>query len=231
MNWLVVIVILLFVLCFVMGMKKGLIKTVYSAGVLIIGLLLAAILNPIASSFLHNNSSIYQSVYGAVEKNISLEGKIKTLNQENQAIDKLPLPEMLRKKLKENNNAEVYEAMAVKTFKNYIYKYITNLILNGISYISVYILIMIILYVLSETLDLISKLPVLKELNQVAGGIVGLLQGLLIFWVFCTVLAVFSNTLWAQKLYEMINESEILSILYNGNFLLRIVTNLKNSFF
>lgn len=231
MNWLAFIIILLFVLCFVMGMKKGLIKTVYSVAVLIIGLLLAAILNPLVSSFLHDNNSIYQSVYEAVEKNISLEGKIKTLQQENNAIDELPLPEMLRKKLKENNNAEVYEAMAVKTFKNYIYKYITNIILNGISYIGVYILVMIILYILSETLDLISKLPVLKELNQLAGGIAGLLQGLLIFWIFCTILAVFSNTLWAQKLYGMINESAILSVLYNGNFLLRIITNLKDSFF
>ena len=106
---------------------------VYSIGILIAGFVLTIVLSPVVSSFLHHNDSIYQFVYQAVEENISLEGKGKTLRQENLMIDNLPLPEMLRQKLKENNNAEVYQAMAVTSFKTYIYKYVTNMILNGIS--------------------------------------------------------------------------------------------------
>ena len=121
--------------------------------------------------------------------------------------------------------------MAVTSFKTYIYKYVTNMILNGISYFSVYLCITIILCIVGKALDLVSKLPVLKELNQLAGGIIGLVQALLIFWLFCTILAIFSNTQWAQNLYKMINESTILSTLYNGNFLMKIITNLKNTFF
>jgi uncharacterized membrane protein required for colicin V production len=231
MNWLTFIVIVIFGLFFWLGMKKGLIKMIYSVGILAAGLLLTAILNPLVSSFLHHNNSIYQFVYDAVEENINLEGKIKTLNEENNVINELPLPELVRQKLKENNNTEVYEAMAVKSFKAYVYKYITNMILNGISYISVYILITVILYIMAETLDLISRLPVLKELNQLAGGAVGLLEGLLAFWIFCTVVAIFSSTGWAQKIYEMINQSAVLSTLYNGNLILKTIMGLKTSFF
>lgn len=139
MNWLTFVIILLFAFCFWLGMKKGLIKMVYSIGILIAGFVLTIVLSPVVSSFLHHNDSIYQFVYQAVEENISLEGKGKTLRQENLMIDNLPLPEMLRQKLKENNNAEVYQAMAVTSFKTYIYKYVTNMILNGISYFSVYL--------------------------------------------------------------------------------------------
>lgn len=231
MNWLTFIVFLLFVFCFWRGMKKGLIKAVYSIAIIIIGLLLTAILNPVVSHVLHNNNSIYQFVYQAVEENISFDGKIKTLNQERDAINALPFPEIIKKKLKENNNAEVYQAMAVKSFKPYVYKYITNMILNGISYIGVYILITIILCILVGALDIISKLPVLKEINQLLGGVAGLLQALLIFWIFCTGLAIFSNTQSAQALYHMINESPILTVLYNGNFLLKMIIGLKASFF
>lgn len=204
---------------------------VYSIGILIVGFILTTILSPVVSSFLHHNDNIYQFVYQAVKENISLEGKGKTLRQENLMIDNLPLPEMLRQKLKENNNAEVYQAMAVTSFKTYIYKYITNMILNGISYFSVYLCITIILCIIGGVFDLVSKLPVLKELNQLAGGIVGLIQALLIFWLFCTILTIFSNMQWTQSLYKMINESTILSMLYNGNFLIKIITNLKNAFF
>ena len=231
MNWLTFIVILFFVFFFWLGMKKGLIKMVYSVVILAAGVILSMFLNPFVSTFLHNNNSIYQFVYQAVEENVPLEGKVKTLHQETNAIDALPLPELIRQKLKENNNAEVYEAMAVKSFKTYVYKYITNMILNGISYISVYIIITVVLFAIARTLDLISKLPVLKEMNQLAGGVVGLIEGLLVFWVFCTVLAIFSGTGWAQKLYEMLNESAILSFLYNGNLIMKLIMGLKTSFF
>lgn len=231
MNWLTIVIILLFVVCFYAGMKRGLVKTVFSIVFLAAGLLLSAMISPYVSSYLHNNDSVYTSVYQAVKKNVKLDGNIETLKQENSIIDELPLPDALREKIKENNNAEVYKALGVKKFKKYIYKYITNMIINGISYVGVYILVSICLYVLSVTLDLMSKLPVLNEINHLAGGAVGLLQGLLIFWIFCTVLSIFSNFQWAQKLYAMINESVILSILYDMNMLLKMITNLKNSFF
>ena len=231
MNWLTIVIILLFSVCFYAGMKRGFVKTVFSIVFLAAGLLLSVVISPYVSNYLHNNDSVYTSVYQAVKKNVKLDGHIETLKQENSIIDELPLPEALREKVKENNNAEVYKALGVKNFKKYVYKYITNMIINGISYVGVYILVTICLYVLSVTLDIISKLPVLNEINHLAGGAVGLLQGLLIFWIFCAVLAIFSNFSWAQKLYGMINESVILSILYDMNILLKIITNLKNSFF
>lgn len=231
MNWLTVVILLLFAVCFYAGMKRGLVKTVFSIVFLAVGLFLSAVISPYVSNYLHNNDSVYTSVYQAVKKNVKLDGHIETLQQENSIIDELPLPEVLREKVKENNNTEVYKALGVKKFKKYVYKYITNMIINGISYVGVYILVTICLYVLSITLDIISKLPVLNEINHLAGGAVGLLQGLLIFWIFCAVLAIFSNFSWAQKLYGMINESVILSVLYDMNILLKIITNLKNSFF
>lgn len=231
MNWLTFIIILLFAVCFYGGMKRGLIKTVFSIGFLAAGILLSMVISPYISQCLQNNNSIYQSVYDSVKKNINLDGNITTLKQENSMIDELPLPKEIRKLVKENNNTEVYQALGVKNFKKYIYKYITNMIINGISYVGVYLIAAILLYVLSEALDIIARLPVLKEINQLAGGVVGLLQALLLFWIFCTVLAVFSNFQWAQNLYGMMNESVILSALYDTNFLLGIITNLKNSFF
>ena len=78
MNWLTFIVILFFVFFFWLGMKKGLIKMVYSVVILAAGVLLSMILNPFASTFLHNNNSIYRFVYQTVEENVALEGKIRS---------------------------------------------------------------------------------------------------------------------------------------------------------
>jgi len=231
MNWLTFIVIMVFILCVLTGVRRGMIKSIYSVGVVIVGFLLAAILNPLVSHFLHENNSIYQTVYKAVEENIKIEGKIKTLTQENDVIAELPLPELVRKKLKENNNTEIYQAMAVDNFKQYIYTYITNMILNAISYLALFVLIAVLLRILAEALNIISKLPVIKELDQLAGGVLGLLQAFLLFWIFTGVLAVCSHTAWAQNLYGMINDSEVLSVLYNRNLLVEIITGIKNSFF
>lgn len=231
MNWFTLTIIILFAVCFYVGMKRGFIKTVYSIGFLAAGILLSAIISPYISQLLQNNNSIYQSVYESVKNNLHLDGNINTLTQENSAIDALPLPEILRNMVKENNNTEVYRALEAANFKKYIYKYITNMIINGISYVGVYIIVTILLHVLSGTLDLVAKLPVLKEMNELVGGMVGLLQALLLFWIFCTVLAMCSSFEWAQSLYVMINESRFLSSLYETNVLLKMITNLKNIFF
>jgi len=230
MNWLVLVVFIVFFLCIAAGIKRGIIKTIYSIGVVAAGLLLSAMLNPIVSNFLHNNNSIYQTVYQAVEENIAIEGKIKTLQQETNIIEMLPLPETMKKKIKENNNKEIYQAMDVENFKQYIYAYITNMILNTISYLILFIVISVMLFMLARMLDLISKLPVIKQLNKLAGGVAGALQGLLIFWIFTAILTIWANTPWAQNLYGMINESSLLSFLYTHNLLITIVTNIKMSF-
>ena len=76
-------------------------------------------------------------------------------------------------------------------------------------------------------LDIISKLPILNELNHFAGLAVGVLQGLLFLWIACTILTACSGTQWGQDAMNMIGQSKLLSVIYNNNLILKYITNLS----
>ena len=67
------------------------------------------------------------------------------------------------------------------------------------------------------TLDLIARLPILCGLNQIAGALLGLAQGLLILWIAGALLNCFAATAAGQILEQQVNGSAWLSFLYQYN--------------
>ncbi len=65
----------------------------------------------------------------------------------------------------------------------------------------------------------VSKLPVVHGLDRLAGGIVGVLETVLIIWVFFSLLMSFGLGVPGQQLILYIKESRILSFLYEHNYL------------
>lgn len=65
----------------------------------------------------------------------------------------------------------------------------------------------------------ISKLPVVHGLDRLAGGIVGVLETVLIVWVIFALLMSFGLGVLGQQLILYIKESRILSFLYEHNYL------------
>lgn len=112
---------------------------------------------------------------------------------------------------------------SVQSIKDYLVDYICGIVINAVSFVGTFIAVKILLAIIAKILDIVSKLPVLKNLNKWAGFIMGACQGLLILWVICIVLTAFSATEWGNMLFTRIKGDRILSIIYNTNILLRWV--------
>ena len=66
---------------------------------------------------------------------------------------------------------------------------------------------------------MVTKLPVIKELNKLAGFAVGLMEGVLLVWLLCLALQACGSESWAQETFVQINDSSFLSWIYNHNLL------------
>lgn len=99
---------------------------------------------------------------------------------------------------------------------------IAAVILNALSFILAYIIISIALAVVCGVLDIVAKLPVLHQINETAGLLVGLAEGLLDIWIGFVVLNIFCETSWGKVLLESINNSSFLTMLYENNLLYAI---------
>jgi uncharacterized membrane protein required for colicin V production len=234
-NWLVIAVAAVLVAFALKGRKTGFIKTVFSIFSIIIAIVVSSAISPYISKALRTNEKFYNYIYDRVEDvvNLKVEDEDKTtVSEQVESINKLSLPESIKKNLLDNkNNSEVYKALHVDTFKGYVNGYITTLAINAIAFLITYLVVTIILYAVCAALNIISKLPIINGLNKTAGLLVGLFEGLLVIWVLCIVLTAFSSTEAAQKIYELIQESQFLSCLYNNNLLLRCITNMVKVLF
>lgn len=228
MNWLLIVVIAILAVNALIGVKAGFIKTAFSLCSLIIAIILTVWISPVVNDYMKGNVKIYSLISSKVEKMLPFNDEEYKRSEQNSIIEKLHLPKAIKKSLKENNKKQVYEDMELGTdnFKGYVSSYLTGVIINAISFVITFAVILILLWVISIALDIISKLPFLHQINKLAGLVAGLVHGLVIIWILFIILTMFGSTNFGQETMQMIEENEVLSILYDNNILLQFITNI-----
>lgn len=231
MNLLGAIVLAIIILSAYKGMKDGLIKTVFSICSMVIALLLTLWLSPYISKLAQSNESVFNYFSHQVEKAIPTESIGSKISDQINFIDNLPLPKPLKTTIIEHNNTDTYVALAVDNFASYVSHSIASIIINAIAFVITYLVITIVLRVLSTVLDIISKLPILHQINKLSGLFVGLLHGVIIVWIMFVFITAFASTAMGQKAFAMIDDSAILSYIYNNNIILQFITNISKVLF
>lgn len=237
MNILTIIVLGFLILSAWIGMKRGLIKTVFSMFSMIIAIALTALISPAVSKSLQENEKVMSYFaekadalipFEEIESRLELETK-KTVQTE--FLKKLHLPESVITSLEENNSANFYEVLGVDTFEDYLCHSIASIVVNALAFAITFLVILILLKVLCFALNLVSKLPVLNQANHLLGLAAGFLYAIMIVWVGCILLTAFSSTEAGSSLMKMVKESEVLSYIYDHNLLLSKITDLTKILF
>lgn len=234
MNVLLMVILVFFIVHAFIGMKRGLIKTIFSMFSVIVALLATAFLSPIVTQKLQENEKVMAYFtekadallpFDEVQSMSNLEKK---KSEQIQFLESLPLPESIREQLTQNNSKDYYTALGVDTFRAYLCNYIACMIISAISFVLTFLAMIALLKILCFSLDLISKLPVLNQVNHLLGMAAGMAYALLLIFVGGVILTAFASTGLGHSLMEMVNDSAILSFLYNNNPLLGKVADLSN---
>ena len=234
MNVLLMVILAFFIVHAFIGMKRGLIKTIFSMFSVIVALLATSFLSPIVTQKLQENEKVMAYFtekadallpFDEVQSMPNLEKK---KSEQMQFLESLPLPESIREQLTQNNSKDYYTALGVDTFRAYLCNYIACMIISALSFVLTFLAMIALLKILCFSLDLISKLPVLNQVNHLLGMAAGMAYALLLVFVGGVILTAFASTGVGHSLMEMVNDSAILSFLYNNNPLLGKVADLSN---
>lgn len=135
-------------------------------------------------------------------------------------IENSPLPQFLKDALLENNNSIIYQELGADSFPKYVAAFISRMVLNVVSFLVTFLLAIIIVKALMFAVNIIGELPMLGLINHLAGGVLGIVLGLVIVWVGFLVITLLYTTEAGMACFEMIEKSSILSFLYDANPLL-----------
>ncbi|RHP54004.1 CvpA family protein [Clostridium sp. AF29-8BH] len=181
---------------------------------------------PSVANLLRSNEVVYQAVEDSVTKFIQKDDEA-----ENEAVDAAPpsvqrsiieemeLPEQLKDALLENNNSEVYEALGVSSFTHYVSRYLANSLINIISFFLLFAAVFGGLRVLSVSLNVVSRLPIISGLNRLAGAVLGGAEGIFFVWIAALLITLFSATAIGELFLNQIESNIWLTWLYDHNML------------
>lgn len=221
-NWLEIAVGVYLLSMVLYGHYKGFIRQAVSMVALVATLIIVDTAMPQVTTWLRDNTQVHTWIAESVEENLGLESTAQMPAEQRMIIEGLKLPEDVKSLLLENNNNQIYEILGVDAFTEYIGNYLANMVLNLIGFVVLFIVIYAMIRFLMNALDLMAKLPILSGLNQIAGALLGGIQGLFFVWIASMVITACSSMTWAMNLIAQIEASKWLSILYHYNIVSRL---------
>ena len=110
-----------------------------------------------------------------------------------------------------------------QTAQDYVTQTIVGAALNVICYVVCFIVMMVLIHILIIFLKEVFKFPVLKQMNSAAGGIFGLLRGVLICFVAFALLPLVQTVIPIQGLDDLVSASALAPVFNSSNLILSIM--------
>lgn len=214
------------------GHYRGFLRLAVALAALVVSIAIVRVAMPMVNDCLKNNTEIHQTVGrqllkmagGAILGEEDESGFVESLNipipsQQREIIEQLKLPEQMKEALLDHNNSEIYRMLGVDAFVDYVGTYLAGMVLNLIGSVVLFLLIYIGIRFLIRWVDLIARLPILHGINQLAGAVLGGVQGLLFVWLFFLIVRICAGASWTQMFLAQIQESLWLRFLYENNII------------
>ena len=224
-TWLGIAVLALIAAAWIMGFRKGFVKEIVSVFFMLISFLLVWAVNPYVNTFVKEYTPVYDTIQDKCQTMVSEQiGNKKTLDKEeqNQVMENMELPDLLKNALVENNTAETYRYLAVSTFTEYISDSLAVMAVNGISFLISFVLSAAVIKLLGFILNVLTKLPVINGINKIAGAAVGGIKCIIFIWIAFLVLTLLCNTTLGQQGMALIQQDAFLNFLYSQNVFVKV---------
>ena len=219
MNWVLISVLVIIAAGVITGLSRGLIKMVFSALSIVIVVTLTSIISPFLTTYIEKNTKWDERVEDRTEIFLTEHGIIK--DNINIDTDDIPLPSLVRDKV--SDAAQGYMDRGVREYNDYVVKAVSGVILRAMVYAILFLALIILSAVLNSVLGIISRLPVLKELNRAGGALIGAAVGILLIWLIFLMITVFGSTKAMVPVFRQIDENAFLSFLYDNNPLMNLL--------
>jgi len=208
------------------GMKKGLVMSLFTICSSIIAIIAAFIFYPFVSKVIIKmpfvtafNDQLLSKIHQIQTEKLS--GAVTTTG--NQLLDNLNVPQLLRpqieKKIGNLGNNMDFSVLTTKLSNS-----ITQIFSNVISIIVIFILISIALLFIRGLLKGITDLPILHQLDVTGGLFFGIVEGVLIIYITIAFLSLFGSNPSIQPIIQAVDKSILGGLFFKSNFIISFMS-------
>ena len=236
MNYVLIIVLVILAIGAIVGWKKGFVDMLFGAVSMTIALILAVLIGPKLGVFVQDNTQMADKLSSKVSQTLNLEELAIEIPEPDALVENLNLPVVVKEKITsaefaEKLNLDKMAEDASAKMAEVVATFLTKMIIAALCFVIVFVVALILLFLLNKVLDVFAKLPLLKQANQLAGLALGVVQAILVIWLFFAVVTVIGGTEFGQSMFGYINSSKLLSFLYTNNIPMNFITKTVENLF
>ena len=214
------------------GLYRGFVASVLSMGGGLISFMASFALYPKLAALIQNNEELQRTLLHYTDASSRIGDlelaltNVVNLGREGiqQVLSNVSLPAPLDAILQVNLENLVYGTSgAASTVSDYVNQTILQASINIICFIVCFAGLYIVVSLLLNLIRAVFRFPVLKQLDSLAGGVFGLLRGILLCLIVFTLIPLVQTMLPMEIINQLIDESQLAPIFMNGNLITAIM--------
>lgn len=217
MNGLEITVIVILAVCVLAGYYTGFLRVLYSLAAWILVLAFVTWATPYMTDFLEKNTNMPNVIQEKCIDYMSDMAKDKKSG--------IFIPESAIEGFSESGAAAIGGILEASGLHEEMAAKITHFIIEGIAFFISMAVAGILAFWISHMLNVISRIPVIQGPNKALGAVAGGLKGLVVIWLMFYFIDLCSASEFGKQLHNYIEESRVLSVLYENNILFKIIQN------
>ena len=209
------------------GYLRGMVHILFSLVAIFLTIGLATAFAPYTTQILQTRTPLYQTVKDKCADYLqsSVEARIQQgmSGQKDITLFGMKMPEEVQD-LFTDEAAEQASGLVEHTgIYEKVSGFVAEQVVQRLGWLLSFVLILIVLLILIHFLDIIAKLPVLKNINRIGGLAIGLLEGLVIVWIVFLVITLCQGAEFGREMMDSIERNMFLKILYDNNVIEQLI--------
>ena len=140
-------------------------------------------------------------------------------------VERANLPSPVDTLLEHNLAQQVFSPLGnlATNVGDYVNQTILSVSINVLCFLLCFVICFVVMTILVNVLRSVFRFPVLKHLDWLAGGVFGLLIGVLLCFVIFTVLPLMESVVPLPEFRELVDQSALAQVFENGNLIISIM--------
>jgi len=202
------------------GLFRGFIVVTLSFLSYIIALVVAKLYYPVLSGFIMNSTDLFGDIRKALERWVN---DLAQVNGVDQVVHQMQLPEGI----KETAANQIQAGVNVQASN--VSGSVVELFFNIVSIILIFITVKFLIFIIMKLLDSVAQIPILKELNRIAGLFAGGIKGILLVYVVFLLMTPVITFAPDGQLANAVLSSNLGPIFYYNNIIWKLFNSIGKS--
>ncbi|MCI5565494.1 MAG: CvpA family protein [Clostridiales bacterium] len=232
MNIIDIIILVILGVSMIYGVYRGFVHTLLSVACCLLSVLIAFAFGPRLSAIVSNSKGVsstlatYTDAVARVGDYDLAAANVSQLSDSliNQVLENVSLPQSIQNILRSNLSNQSFAGTGLSTVNDYVSNTVVAVAINILCFLACFALSYVVLSLLLSLIQHVFRLPLLRQLDWLAGGAFGLMRGALLLYALFLVVPLLSTIIPLDAFNELLSQSALSPIFQSDGLFARVIS-------